>query len=83
MLIFLILVISLMRTLTFLMGREISLRIFLLCLFFISEILFIQFLDTKIPNNGENQVNISKIKISITYILINVLLCIELSCREV
>ncbi|VVC32869.1 Hypothetical protein CINCED_3A023710 [Cinara cedri] len=49
-------VISLMRTFTFLMGREYTLRIVLLCLFFISELLYIEFLDTKIPNNGENSV---------------------------
>jgi len=50
-----------MRTFSFLISREISLRIFLLCLFFISELLYIQFLDTKIPNNGENVVYIGKI----------------------
>lgn len=54
------LVISLMRTFTFLMGHETSLRIILLCLFFISELLFLQYLDLKIPNNGEEGVLISK-----------------------
>lgn len=49
-----------MRTFTFLMGRETSLRIILLCLFFISELLYLQFLDAKIPNNGENAVYIGK-----------------------
>jgi len=57
---FLILVISLMRTLTFLMGRETSLRIILLCLFFVSELFYLQFIDTKIPNNGEHLVYIGK-----------------------
>lgn len=52
-----------MRTLTFLMGREISFRIILLSLFFISEVLFIQFLDTKIPNNGKFQVYIGNLRI--------------------
>lgn len=60
-----------MRTFTFLMGREISLRITLLCLFFISELLYIQFLDTKIPNNGEHSVYIGKSYVN----LINKLIC--------
>lgn len=53
-----------MRTFSFLMGRETSLRIFLLCLFFISDLLYLQFLDTKIPNNGEHLVYIGKISIN-------------------
>lgn len=78
-----------MRTLTFLMGRETSFRIFLLCLFFISEILFIQFLDAKIPNNGEHEVYIGKIRIC-TYLLPSLYIGTyryvhrtELACREV
>ncbi|KAL5244524.1 hypothetical protein ACI65C_011934 [Semiaphis heraclei] len=51
-------VISLMRTLSFLMGRESTTRIILLCLIFISELLYIQFLDTKLPNNGNQTVYI-------------------------
>jgi hypothetical protein len=42
------------------MGRETSLRITLLCLFFISELLFLQFLNMKLPNNGEYLVYIGK-----------------------
>lgn len=50
-----------MRTFTFFITcREIVLRIILLCLFFISELLYVQFLDAKIPNNGEEPVYIGK-----------------------
>uniref|UniRef100_A0A2S2NSS6 Neuronal acetylcholine receptor subunit beta-2 n=1 Tax=Schizaphis graminum TaxID=13262 RepID=A0A2S2NSS6_SCHGA len=49
-------VISLMKILTFLMGREIKLRFILLSLIFISELLYIQFLDMKLPNNGKKPV---------------------------
>ncbi|XP_026819731.1 neuronal acetylcholine receptor subunit beta-2-like [Rhopalosiphum maidis] len=51
-------VISLMKILTFLMGRETKLRFILLSLIFISELLYIQFLDTKLPNNGKKAVYI-------------------------
>lgn len=60
-----------MRTFTFLMGRETSLRITLLSLFFISELLYIQFLDMKIPNNGENSVYIGKSCINLKNKMIN------------
>lgn len=53
-----------MRTLSFLMGRESTTRIILLCLIFISELLYIQFLDTKLPNNGNQTVYIGKLSIS-------------------
>ncbi|XP_050420721.1 acetylcholine receptor subunit alpha-1-B-like [Adelges cooleyi] len=51
-------VLSLMSTFTFLLGREIMIRIILLALFFISELFYIQFLNTKIPNNGSHPVYI-------------------------
>lgn len=51
-------VISLMKIFTFFMGREFTLRFILLSLIFISELLYIQFLDTKLPNNGRQTVYI-------------------------
>lgn len=49
-----------MRTFTYLMGHRTSLRITLLCLFFVSELFYLQFLDMKIPNNGEHAVFIGE-----------------------
>lgn len=63
-----------MRTFTYLMGRECTLRIVLLCLFFISELLYIQLLDTKIPNNGELFVYIGKYKYTILQIKLHAII---------
>lgn len=49
-----------MKSFTFLLGHRTSLRIILLSSFFISEILYIQFLDMIIPNNGEHPVYIGE-----------------------
>ncbi|XP_025208517.1 neuronal acetylcholine receptor subunit beta-2-like [Melanaphis sacchari] len=51
-------VLSLMKIFTFLMGRESTLRLILLSIIFISELLYIQFLDMKLPNNGKETVYI-------------------------
>jgi len=54
-----------MKIFTFFMGREFKLRFILLSLIFISELLYIQFLDTKLPNNGRQTVYIGKLNIYI------------------
>jgi len=54
-----------MKIFTLFMGREFTLRFILLSLIFISELLYIQFLDTKLPNNGRQTVYIGKLNIYI------------------